>query len=1256
MSQQTRPNTLTRKLRLVPVIAAVLAAVYALGGFLLLPWLAERELPRFVEEQLHHRARIGEIKFNPFTLRLHARGFALETKEGRPVLGFVEAVADLEWHSLLRRAWLLDEVRLVDPAAHIEIAKDGRLNLAALWPGSGSAPAGTAEGAASTQLPRFAIGQFSVSNGSIAFDDERQDYHNRAERLSIELSSLSTLEPEMGSYTLAGQTPGGALLRWKGELSLAPLAATGTLAVENAALKELMPYVDNFTETRVAAGRADLELPYHLALVEGKPRFSLTGAKLHLRELAIASAGEKALLTKFGAITFAGVDFDWGKQQILVKALHVGESTVTDAKDKLLVAKAGPVTLDGAQIALASGRGSAHKITIARAMLATGNEGKPLAQLQQLAIDGVAFDLREQRASAKGLHVAELDSKPLAQLRQIAFDDIAFDLRAQRASAKGLRVSELALEARRDANGELDFMRLFAGRRGDASTRPAIWLASIAAVELGKGSARYTDATAKTPLALAADGLSGTFALEAASTTSGVRVRLDAGNFAVAKLEALSASASPGGAPQPAISLAKLSLDGARYDSGANAIEAGNVRLGSFGVVTELENGRLSLRDLLPAAGKSKSDKPLSAQAKRIELGEGSVNFTDRGRGIALALERVALRLRDASTDGAKPLSFRLSADVKSGGRIALRGSGVPAQGTVEAKLEASGVALAPAQTVLSQFANVKFTSGDISLSGTLSAGAKDAKLAYSGTASIANLALEDMAGVRLFGWKSLATESLKANLSPDRIDVDELRLQAPAGRFAIAKDGTSNISRAFERSQAVSDVSKPPAAEAGAAPEAKADETKAGAAGTFAVAIRRVRVDQGALDFSDDSLSPGFVAKIYDLAGTANGLSSNREARSQFSLEGRVDEFGYARLSGAVNPFAPRNRSTFRVQMRNIDLVTATPYSMRFAGYRIATGRLGLDLNYRVRDSVIEGDNKITLEQFTLGEHVDSPDALKLPFELAVKLLKDPDGTISLEVPVKGNLDDPQFSLAPLIWKAVGHFIGNIIAAPFRALAHLFGGAAGEDLGAIAFDPGRSRLLPPEQEKLVRVAATLAKHPELKLLIPGHYDAEADARAMKRAALNGEISRKAGFAVAEGEEPGPVNIEDRATRKALRTLFAERFSKAELDQIRKEAEAKSLAAGKATPSMTTRLRSLVSGEPQLVDTREFHQTLLRRLRETQTLPANALTELAQQRALAIEAALKVAGADTSRMARTIAAPSSDAEAKQVTARLTLAH
>jgi len=1215
MSEQNPRKVLTRKLLLVTILAAVLVALYALAGFLLVPWIAQRELPRLAEQDLHHRARVGEIRFNPFTLRLQARNFSVDTMKGRPVLGFAQAVVKFEWASLARRAWMLSDVRLVDLRVRVEIAQDGRLNLAALAPGAGGGGA---------QPPRFAVEHFSVSNGSIDFEDQRQGYRNRVEHLSVELASLSTLETSPGSYMLQGQTPQGAKLRWKGGISLTPLTATGTLALEHVALAELMPYVDEFTAARIAAGEADLELPYALTLVQGKPRFTVKGAKIELRELALRSAGKRAPLTKFGAISLAGIDFDSAAQQVSLETARAGVSTVLAGKDQHPLARIGPLALDGAAFGLGTRRGSVRALALGGSELKAAGETKPLAAMRQLAVNGIAFDLGAQRFSAKLLHV----------------DDF-----------------KLALG--RDAKGALDLPQAFAGN-GDAGgdTKPGRWQASIGKVELARASARYTDRTAKTPLALTAEGVSGSFGLNAASDATGVRLRLDAGNLTLARLEAGAAPASSGAPQRAALRISNLELAGAAYDSGENTLGADAVRIASLGVDTAIENGRPSLLDLLPVTGGPKSGKSLSAQAKLVELGRGRISVADRASGIAVVLQRLKGKFKDVSNDPAKTLSFDVSADVKSGGHIALRGRAVPVRGRLRAKIAANKVALAPLAPGLAQFASVKLESGEASLNGTLQVGGSKSKVAYSGSAAVANFALDDATGARLFGWKTLATDTLKASLAPTRVDIDQLRLTAPAGRFAIAKDRTSNLSRAFAKQEPAVSEKLPPAAAGSASRATQAEaapEAKDGGDAGVAVAVRRVQVEQGALDFSDDSLSPSFVAKIVDLAGSANGLSSDRETRSQFTLEGRIGEFGYARLSGAVNPFAPRDRSAFRVQLRNLDLTTVSPYAMRFAGYRIAAGSLALDLHYRVRASLIEGDNKITLEHFKLGERVESPDAIKLPFELAVALLKGPDGTINLQVPVKGNLDDPQFSLAPLIWKAVGNLIGNIVAAPFRALGHLFGGGTAEDGGTISFDPGRSRLLPPEREKLARIAEELAKRPELKLLIPAHYDTEADQSAMKRAALARELGRRAGFALAESDEPGPINLEDRRTRAALRALFAERFTKAELKRLRSEAEAKAQAAGAASPSLGQRLRSFASGEPQVADTREFYRTLLRRLREAQPLPPNALTDLAQQRALAIEAALQAAGVGASRMERTTSKPSADAGTRQVSVRLSLA-
>ena len=236
--------------------------------------------------------------------------------------------------------------------------------------------------------------------------------------------------------------------------------------------------------------------------------------------------------------------------------------------------------------------------------------------------------------------------------------------------------------------------------------------------------------------------------------------------------------------------------------------------------------------------------------------------------------------------------------------------------------------------------------------------------------------------------------------------------------------------------------------------PTAVTTAQQAAAVDTFPVRVRRVRFQNAKLDFTDLSLRPQFAAKIYELNGVVNGLSSSREARSQIELDGRVDEFGLARIRGELNPFAPRNNTDVNVVFKNVDMVAASPYTMKFAGYKIAEGKISLDLQYKVRDSQLEGANQIVIDKLTLGERVDSPDALKLPLQLAIAILKDSDGRIDLGLPVSGDLSDPQFSYGAIIWKAIGNLLTKIVTAPFRALGALLG-VSGEKLEAIDFDAG---------------------------------------------------------------------------------------------------------------------------------------------------------------------------------------------------------
>jgi hypothetical protein len=135
------------------------------------------------------------------------------------------------------------------------------------------------------------------------------------------------------------------------------------------------------------------------------------------------------------------------------------------------------------------------------------------------------------------------------------------------------------------------------------------------------------------------------------------------------------------------------------------------------------------------------------------------------------------------------------------------------------------------------------------------------------------------------------------------------------------------------------------------------------------------------------------------------------------------------------------------------------------------------------------------------MGSQVESPDATSLPIPLALALLKDRKGQINIDLPVRGNLDDPDFSYGGIIWNALGNLITKIATSPFSIVGGLVGGNS-EDLQFVAFPAGANEVPPTEQEKLTALGKALAERPRLRLDITGAADSSVDGRALAEAKL----------------------------------------------------------------------------------------------------------------------------------------------------------
>lgn len=696
---------------------------------------------------------------------------------------------------------------------------------------------------------------------------------------------------------------------------------------------------------------------------------------------------------------------------------------------------------------------------------------------------------------------------------------------------------------------------------------------------------------------------------------------------------------------RPVLTFEQISLNDARANLAQRSVSlaALAIRGGSLSARRDAQ-GAIDLQSLAagftppPRTAAAKSTAP----AWRFKLGRASLDgFAIRMRDESLApaveldLDNVAIAVDGVSENLRQPLPLKAGADVRSGGRLELAGTLIPADAAADLRVKLSDLALKAVQPYVSRFAALDVAGGHVSAAGRVRRDAKGS--GYRGSFGVHELRLNEAGTKNLFlAWKTLGSDDV--DLGAHHLDIARLRLDGLDAKLIIDKDKSTNLRRVLRKHEAAavapSPVTAPPER---AVPAADAAPAKA-ASPRFVVNIDRLSLRRGALDFADRSLVFPFATRIHGLRGSIAGLSSKPGAPAQVELDGEVDEFGLARAVGQVDVFEPTEFMDLKVVFRNIEMTRMTPYSATFAGRKIDSGKLALDLEYKIKQRQMAGDNQVVIDRLELGERVESPTAKDLPLDLAIALLRDSDGRIDLGLPISGSLDDPQFSYGQLVWKGITNVLTRVVSAPFRALGALFGG--GEKLDSIAFEAGAARLTPPEREKLVRLAAMLNKRPGLALGVQGTWT-EADRLAMQDLRVRQAVAAKSGQAAGDQGDPGPLSTRTPKVQAALESLFADRFGSAELAALKdgfrsaNPGQLEESVAGRMMSRLSGLLReqrSLSESEVARLKGTDFHVVLFETLRAKEPVEDAALQALAVRRGEHALMSLKAAGAPAARL------------------------
>ncbi|MCF8179670.1 MAG: DUF748 domain-containing protein [Sulfuritalea sp.] len=716
----------------------------------------------------------------------------------------------------------------------------------------------------------------------------------------------------------------------------------------------------------------------------------------------------------------------------------------------------------------------------------------------------------------------------------------------------------------------------------------------------------------------------------------------------------------------PVLRLDQLAVADVKVDLARRAASVATVALKSGGISARRDaQGRIALLDLIDSFGASpaapatevpepKAVAPAEAwryQIGQVTLGDFAVTLRDESvtPTVEFGLDKVAIGIDSISENLETPLPLRVGLDVRSGGRLELEGTLTPAEAAADLKVKLSKLALKVAQPYVGRFAALDLSSGTVSAAGRARHSAKGSS--YRGSFGVHDLRLNETGTQKVFlAWKLLATDSLE--LDPQQLSMPQLRLDGLDTQLIIDENKSTNLQRVLRKNQtaekgqpsdapAVQKQMQTPTADSQALvakPAARRTPARTESPG-FVVNIDSLRFRDGELDFADRSLVLPFATRIHKMRGSIVGLSSKPGAPAQVELDGTVNQYGLARVAGKVDFFKPTDFMDLKVVFRNIEMTRMTPYSATFAGRKIASGKLSLDLEYKIKQRQLQGDNKILIDRLELGERVESPAATDLPLDLAIALLSDSDGRIDLGLPISGSLDDPQFSYGQIVWKAVTNILSSIVTAPFRALGALFGGG-GEKLDSVAFEAGASQLTPPEREKLVRLATILNKRPGLALDVHGAW-AESDRGVLQDRQARRAVAAKGGQTIGENGDPGPLSTRTPKIQAALEALFADRFGDDELSVLKDGF--RSANPGQLKESLTGQIVSGLSGllkkkrslsETEIAQLKgaDFHALLFEKLRAREQVKDEALQALAARRAEHVLEKLKAAGAPEARI------------------------
>ncbi|QGY38861.1 DUF748 domain-containing protein [Pseudodesulfovibrio cashew] len=1084
----------TPRLRRVLFWALTLFTAYVLIGFFVLPPVVRTVIIDQATKGLNRETTLERVAFNPLTMRFELQGLRVAKLEGEGALvsiGSLSAAPGIA--TLWKFAPVVSYLHLRDLTVDVTFFGGGKYSISDLI-GAQRKPEDESPEANETVFP-FALYGFEMTNATIIFDDKPHKKRHVISNLNLLVpftSSFLDLRKEFTQPKFTAVVNGDPV-----ELKGRTLPFDDTLRTEfelgavDVDLHQYWSYLPVKSPLQLVSGKftSDITLLFERPDATRMRLFLGGGGTLTNLELSAPVDGKVLALNK---LDFEMEKYSLGDNELALKSIRLD-------KPYCKVIRRGDGDINWTDYFPAESPGTVANNATAKTT--TEKDTSLRLDIRSLEVAGGSVDWQD-------LTVPGGFSR--------AFGDIAF---------KGKDLST--------AKDVVSSFNLSLGRKGRVSAQGTATLSPVKAdvsVKAEGFSLPDYKAYLAQALPLRVDsGVAGATAKLTVSDNDGV-FNLAADN---ATLSLSGLALSKPDAEKPSLGLKALSVTGANFDLAAGNVLVDRIELTGPSVeVVREKSGDLDLARLFAKESEPVREEQTAAEEEArqwtatvntVRVTDGEATFRDRAlkNPAKLTLNGLQATLSNLTTRQGATMRYDMSTRWGGKGEISAAGSlGLDEFGTT-GRLRLKDVGLNPFDPYLGESTELLFSKGSASADLKYEySGTRTNKYTVTGGAGLRSVALRDDSGDGEFaGFDAFTLTGVRFENEPNRLDIQSIDLDGPRAAVDFDKDGRLNIRRAFRipepppvpEERESNGKGKPkqkaetPAKTAGDAPQTPAQPAEP----PFfdSVKIAKVTMKNGHVTYRDASVEPVYSTVISDMTLGLVDVSQAPEARPKMEFSAKIGPTPMS-VTGVLNPVITPMYSNLTVAVNGLEMVPLSPYTLKYMAYPVEKGRLYADVTFKTDNWELDASNKFFIEQLVLGPKDKRPDAPNVPVKFGLSLLQDGNGDMELNLPIRGRLDDPDFRIGGIVFKAIVSLFVKALASPFSLIGSIFGGG-GENMDFVVFQPGRATLDQSGMQKLETVTKALEERQKLKLEVDGVVDPAADKAGLITAFFEAKLRQQ---------------------------------------------------------------------------------------------------------------------------------------------------